>query len=181
MLFVIVAVDDKGGIAREGKIPWNIREDLRFFSVITTSAPEGTQNAVIMGADTWNDIPYLKNRINIVVSKNRPRNTLLTKPGYETIIASSLETAIITAENLHAHDVYVIGGVQLIEEALKMKARVYLTLIHGDYNCDRKINFEYLHTSLQCVESYKFKTTDRNGNIPVDISFQYWDYKVVNK
>jgi len=59
---------------------------------------------------------------------------------------------------------------ELFEETLKIKAKVYLTLIHGDYNCDRKINFEYLHTSLQCVENDTFKTIDRNGIIPVDIS-----------
>jgi len=50
--------------------------DLKFFKKLTCEAPDGEQNAVIMGRKTWDSIPSkfkpLKNRLNIIISRNSP-------------------------------------------------------------------------------------------------------------
>lgn len=73
-LSIIVAATTVNGIGKNGRLPWHIREDMRFFAHVTQNAPEGTQNAVIMGRKTWESIPAknrpLSKRLNIVISNN---------------------------------------------------------------------------------------------------------------
>ena len=60
---IIAAVSNDGVIGVNGKIPWDIPEDMKHFKNITS------QNTVIMGRKTFESIGYpLPNRINIVVS-----------------------------------------------------------------------------------------------------------------
>lgn len=47
---------------------------MSFFRQITSAAPEGSMNAVVMGRATWESIPKkfrpLPKRLNIVISRN---------------------------------------------------------------------------------------------------------------
>ena len=74
-LTLIVAATTKNGIGRGGTMPWHIPKDLAYFSRVTTSAPIGQANAVLMGRKTWESIPNkfrpLKKRINIVLSRDK--------------------------------------------------------------------------------------------------------------
>jgi len=55
---IVIAVDDKNGIGKEGALAWSIKEDMQFFKHITTNTQKkGKQNAVIMGRKTWESIP----------------------------------------------------------------------------------------------------------------------------
>eukprot|EP01025_Chloroclados_australasicus_P040767 TRINITY_DN4276_c0_g1_i1.p1 TRINITY_DN4276_c0_g1~~TRINITY_DN4276_c0_g1_i1.p1 ORF type:complete len:572 (-),score=34.43 TRINITY_DN4276_c0_g1_i1:540-2234(-) len=74
-LQLVVAVDDKFGIGKDGKLPWSVSEDLQYFKDLTSSAEQvGKQNAVIMGRKTYDSIPEkfrpLKNRLNVVLSRS---------------------------------------------------------------------------------------------------------------
>ena len=48
---------------------------MAYFKRVTTSAPEGSMNAVVMGRNTWESIPQkfrpFNKRLNIVVSSNK--------------------------------------------------------------------------------------------------------------
>ena len=64
---LILATDVRGGIAYEGSLPFNCKEDMRFFKNNTSN------NIVIMGRKTWETLPSkfgLMNRINIVLTSN---------------------------------------------------------------------------------------------------------------
>ena len=69
---LIIACDINNGIGKENKLPWKIKEDLKYFRKVTTRTDFPTQkNIVIMGWNTWKSIGKpLKNRINIVMSRN---------------------------------------------------------------------------------------------------------------
>jgi len=73
-LSIIVAATTANGIGKNGRLPWCIHEDMKYFMRVTQNAPEGTQNAVIMGRKTWESIPAkyrpLSERLNIVISNN---------------------------------------------------------------------------------------------------------------
>ncbi len=64
MISLIVARARNGAIGRNGTIPWDVPEDLKFFQRETLGG------AIIMGRNTWDSLPFkpLPRRLNIVVS-----------------------------------------------------------------------------------------------------------------
>ena len=93
-LSIIVAMDEKSGIGKNGKIPWHIPEDLKHFKQITSSHP------VIMGRKTFESIGKpLPNRTNIVVTREL---------GYKAegaTVVHSLEEGIKAARSVIANEV----------------------------------------------------------------------------
>ena len=67
---IIVALNEKNGIGRNNEIPWKCPEDLCFFKQTTEN------NIVVMGRKTLDSLSQrpLKNRINIVLSRNKMEN-----------------------------------------------------------------------------------------------------------
>jgi dihydrofolate reductase len=61
----IVAYDINRGISKNGSIPWNIKDDMKFFKNVTI------KNVVIMGKNTFASLSYnpLKDRLNIVITR----------------------------------------------------------------------------------------------------------------
>uniref|UniRef100_A0A5K3F7B2 dihydrofolate reductase n=1 Tax=Mesocestoides corti TaxID=53468 RepID=A0A5K3F7B2_MESCO len=116
-LNVIAAVASNGGIGKANKLPWKIREDMDFFTRITTTAQEGRRNAVILGRNTWASIPPkfrpLPNRINVIVS------TQLESVNEGVYLARSFDDSIRLVESLHddglVDEVFVIGGSRIYE------------------------------------------------------------------
>jgi len=66
MLSIIVATDRNGVIAKNGELPWNCPEDLKFFKEKTIHRP------IIMGRNTFESLNLkpLPKRFNIVITKN---------------------------------------------------------------------------------------------------------------
>lgn len=73
-LTIIVAATKSNGIGLNGQLPWRLPKEIKYFAQVTSNAPEGTQNAVIMGRNTWESIPKkfrpLPNRLNVVITSN---------------------------------------------------------------------------------------------------------------
>lgn len=73
-LTLIVAATLTNGIGQGSRLPWRLPQEMAYFARVTTAAPEGSANAVIMGRNTWESIPPkfrpLKQRKNIVISSN---------------------------------------------------------------------------------------------------------------
>eukprot|EP00746_Dinoflagellata_sp_MGD_P162526 gnl/MRDRNA2_/MRDRNA2_90124_c0_seq1.p1 gnl/MRDRNA2_/MRDRNA2_90124_c0~~gnl/MRDRNA2_/MRDRNA2_90124_c0_seq1.p1 ORF type:complete len:493 (-),score=92.60 gnl/MRDRNA2_/MRDRNA2_90124_c0_seq1:226-1704(-) len=135
---VIVASTSRGGIGKDGSIPWRLSDDLKYFKRITTTAPSGKTNAVIMGRKTWDSIPAkfrpLPGRRNIVLS------TTAAVDAYDgATVARSLSDALetLTACN-ETGEVFVIGGEAAYKEAVELPncARIYLTRVGVDVECD---------------------------------------------
>ena len=64
----ITACDNKGGIGKDGNLPWSIPEEMRYFQSITLN------NVVVMGKTTYFSIPNnyrpLRNRLNLVLTND---------------------------------------------------------------------------------------------------------------
>ena len=73
-LTLIVAATKANGIGANARLPWRLPKEMKYFAQVTSHAPEGRQNAVIMGRNTWESIPKkfrpLPKRVNVVVSRN---------------------------------------------------------------------------------------------------------------
>lgn len=128
---LVVAMDRKNGIARDGDMPWHLPGDLKFFAKLTSGEGE---NVVIMGRKTWDTIPEryrpLPRRKNIVVS----RQAGLQVEG--AACATSLDKALEMASSCTG-SIYVIGGAQIYALALAHSgcASVYVTEIDHDFDC----------------------------------------------
>ncbi len=134
---VVVAADEAGGIGRDGDLAWRLKGDMAYFKRLTSEAPEGQRNAVIMGRKTWDSIPErfrpLRRRHNIVIT----RNAALPVPD-GVGLAGSLDDALAQATALEAATTFVIGGATIYAQALERAdcRRVYLTRVQGAFGCD---------------------------------------------
>ena len=122
-LYLVAAVAANYIIGANGRLPWRLPEDLRFFKQLTLGHP------VIMGRRTWESLKGpLPGRENIVVTRT---------PGYDApgaALAGSLQAALALC--LGEPLAFVIGGSRLFEEALPMAAGLVLTEIHRDFPGD---------------------------------------------
>lgn len=141
---IIVAVDKKLGIGRNGTIPWNIPSDKKWFKQATTStADTAKMNCCIMGRTTWESIPEkfrpLPGRLNIIVSGTLEQEDFAGK----AIVCKSLDDALQFAYmNQDVEKIFVTGGKRLYDEAQKHPdcKMAYVTVINHDFNCDVKIS-----------------------------------------
>ncbi len=135
---IIVAVDNKRGIGKNGKLPWHIPRELQHFAKTTrTTKNLALQNAVIIGRKSWDSIPDkfrpLPGRLNIVLTQN---SGLAFPPG--VLRAASLDEALSLAKKHNAEHCFVIGGAKVFEEALRHAqcAELLVTEVMGDFACD---------------------------------------------
>ena len=74
-LTLIVAATRNNGIGQNSQLPWRLAKEMAYFKRVTTNAPEGSMNAVVMGRNTWESIPQrfrpLDKRLNIVISSSK--------------------------------------------------------------------------------------------------------------
>jgi dihydrofolate reductase len=134
---VVVAADLAWGIGKANALPWpKLRGDLAHFKRITSEAPEGARNAVVMGRKTWQSAEVagrpLPRRLNVVVT----RGELAVPEG--VVVARSLDEAI-AADGVAA--IFVVGGAELFRAAFVHPALrwVYLTRVAGRFDCDTAI------------------------------------------
>ena len=113
---LIAAVDRNLAIGKEGKIPWEIKEDLKFFRDKTLDS------AVIMGRATFDSIGRpLPNRKNIVMTRS-PANR---KGVYEVSSKEeALEEAILFSDKIN-----IIGGEFIYKEFLPIATTLLITKV----------------------------------------------------
>jgi dihydrofolate reductase len=123
---LIVAVAENGVIGRDGKLPWRIPEDMKWFRERTAGRP------LIMGRKTWESFPKrpLPGRTNIVITRDG---------SYEAegaVVVTSLDAALDVAYGEEPEEIMVIGGAEVYRVALPLVRRIYLTSVHGEIEGD---------------------------------------------
>lgn len=169
-IYIIVAVDENFGIGKDGKMPWDLKDEIKYFQDITTKTNDpNKQNMVIMGRTTWESIPEkhrpLKNRHNLVLT----RDPYYVAEGAK--IFHSLNESLIYARGFDsAEKVFVIGGAQVFKEIMARPDLdgVYLTRIHKTYDCDTF----FPEISEKFGEPVKLGGTEED-----DISYEYLFYE----
>ena len=137
---MIVACCNNNGIGYQNKIPWFIKNDLKYFSKLTKGK---RNNAVIMGRKTWDSLPKkpLPNRENIILSKT-VRNTLnsVKLPELKTAFLTNPEQAINLCKERKYDELWVMGGTKIYElfynEYNHLIDKIFITRVSKDYECD---------------------------------------------
>ncbi|KAH7930937.1 dihydrofolate reductase [Leucogyrophana mollusca] len=126
---IIVAATKANGIGQNGRLPWRLQKEMAYFARVTSSAPEGLMNAVIMGRNTWESIPKkfkpLPRRVNVVISRSKeyqlssPDSPPSSTPAY---LYHDLESAVryLDHSDQAIHRRFIIGGASLYSESLAL-------------------------------------------------------------
>ncbi|XP_035551556.1 putative bifunctional dihydrofolate reductase-thymidylate synthase isoform X4 [Juglans regia] len=141
---VVLAATREMGIGKDGKLPWRLPSDLKFFKELTTATSDpGKKNAVVMGRKTWESIPLeyrpLPGRLNVVLTRSGSTDIATAE---NVVICGSIPSALkLLAEStysLSVEKVFIIGGSQILREALNSSqcAAIHITEIETSIECD---------------------------------------------
>jgi dihydrofolate reductase len=124
---LIVAIDENGGIGRDGGLPWNLKEDMAFFKEMTNGG------IVIMGSGCYDSLPDkfkpLPNRLNVVISRSdRQFHGCMTFKYPFDILDDDY---LMSKENI-----WVIGGSQIYDIFIDIVDELYVTEVMGSFSCD---------------------------------------------
>jgi dihydrofolate reductase len=116
---LIVAMDEKGGIGKDNRLPWHLSSDLRRFKQLTLG------HHLIMGRKTYETIGKpLPGRATIVIT----RNVQFNPAGCQ--VTNSLEKALVLAQRNGETEAFIAGGGEIFIIALPLADRIYLTQLH---------------------------------------------------
>jgi dihydrofolate reductase len=114
---LIWAQSTSGVIGRDGGIPWRLPEDLARFKELTTG------HTVVMGRRTWESLP----------ASVRPlpgrRNVVLTR---QADYMADGATVVNGLDEVHAENVWVIGGAEIYHLALPLATHCEVTEVEID-------------------------------------------------
>lgn len=150
----IVAIDEEYGLAKDGTIPWKNQEDIQFFKQKTIG------NIVVMGSKTLLSLPNkapLKNRHNIVLTNNK-QHFIELYSSYSNICFYTYEEFIAYVNNVVTDKIiYVIGGKSIYELLFPMCSKIWLSVIHGKYDCDMHLQIDLEKYDIDiCKEAKTF-------------------------
>lgn len=154
---MIVAHDTNRAIGKDGKIPWHIPDDLKFFKTVTVG------KTVVMGRKTFESMGCkpLPNRLNVVMSRN----------------IDQLHAGIMQVHNANRikelsemGEVFIIGGSELYAQFLPHADKLYVTEISRDIGGD---------TFFPPIDENRFKLASSwyNSYVDEEIDTQY-EYNV---
>jgi dihydrofolate reductase len=139
MVNVVLACCKNGGIGINNRLPWNIKDELQMFKIITNNA------TIIMGYNTWCSLPNkpLHNRTNVVLTRSKEKKEELLKK-YDIIVLTCIKEALKKYKN---EQCYYIGGASIYNYLIKnnLISNLYISIIHKEYDTDTKIDINTLH------------------------------------
>jgi dihydrofolate reductase len=145
MIKIIVAMSKNRVIGNNNELIWKLSSDLKRFKELTTGHP------VVMGRKTYESIGRpLPNRRNIIIT----RNSEYEVEGCEVV--SSLEEALLLTNN----DCFIIGGGEIYKQSLELADKIYLTLVHKDFEGDTQ--FPELSKEWAIIDNKDFEADQKN-------------------
>jgi len=120
---IIVATSRNNVIGKDNNLIWHLSSDLKRFKKLTTG------HHIIMGRKTFESIGKpLPDRVSVIITNQNDYEAKGCK------VVHSLDEALQIVEN--DQEVFVIGGGSIYSEALSRANKIYLTLVHKDFEGD---------------------------------------------
>jgi dihydrofolate reductase len=136
MIKAIFAVDNQGGIGKNGTLPWPYdAEDMKWFVTNTKN------QIIVMGRKTWCDpnMPTpLPKRINVVIS-NMPIENF---PGTDYVmnVYDLHHDFDLIIKDFPDKDIWIIGGAQVLNSTWHLIQEAYITHFNESFDCDVKLD-----------------------------------------
>lgn len=162
-LSIILAVDSTGGYAQRGTIPWSFPADWKHFKSKTNN------NVCVMGRGTYNDIAarrrkktpnfrvLLPTRESFVVSSK-----LTNSPGDNQVqgalVVNSVDEVIHKIPKNDNRKIFLLGGFHLWTQYWWDVSEIYMTIVPGKYDTNKKFPVHWLEKEFNIVEGTKEET-----------------------
>jgi dihydrofolate reductase len=157
IISLIVAMDEKGGIGKENRLPWHLSSDLKRFKQLTMG------HHIVMGRKTYETIGRpLPGRIMIIVTRRKgffPEGC---------VVANSLTAAIDMAEAANESELFIIGGGEIFSQAITKADIIYLTSIHINVNAD--VFFPKFNLREWEIDKYETIAKTEDDDYPSDFT-----------
>ena len=128
MISLIVAMDKNGLIGKGKKLPWNIKEELKFFKEITMG------KYLLMGENTYNSLPVKLVGRKIIVLSYEEKDL-----GFKTINDFKyIENIFKKSKN----EIFIAGGKSIYEQFYKKADTIYISIIKKNYKGDVFLNLD---------------------------------------
>jgi dihydrofolate reductase len=158
----IAAVSENNVIGKDNKLPWCLPTDMKYFKNITWGLP------VIMGRKSFESLGKpLKGRKNIVITRNKE----WVADGVET--ARTIDQAITLASQSDVKELFIIGGAEIFHAAMPSADRIYITLVHGNFEGDAFFP-EFEKEDWNLISN---RDCDPDAMNSYPLSFQVWERK----
>ncbi len=151
----IVAMAKNRVIGKNGGLPWpSIKEDFKHFKEFTTG------KTLIVGKNTFDTLPLLKNRECLVLTK--PVEAIDAYITNQYLVNNNAMTGqMITMEDLESYSQFrkdyliVAGGAKTYVKLLPYITEFYVTHVNGNYDGDTFMPpFEDLFTQQEVVKEF---------------------------
>jgi dihydrofolate reductase len=161
IISIVVAISENHVIGKDNQLLWHMPNDLKHFKEITTG------HTVIMGRKTYDSVGKpLPKRRNIIITRQS-----ITIEGCEVV--NSIEAALALCKG--EEEVFIVGGAEIYRQAMKLTDRIYLTIIHKEFEGDsffpeiNKIEWEEVSREDHQPDeknalSYSFITLERKAH-----------------
>jgi dihydrofolate reductase len=158
---LIVAASINNAIGKNGKMPWHLPNDLKYFKNTTWAMP------VIMGRKTFESMgKLLPGRKNIVITRQK---------GYKpegAVAVQSLSDALFLANEMDVKEIFVTGGGEIYKMAWEKANRIYITRVKMEAP-DADTFFPVIDPQEWKLVSQKdFEADEKNS---YSHSFQVWE------
>ena len=126
---IIVAYASNYVIGKDGKLPWHIPADLKYFKELTYGSP------IIMGRKTFESIGRpLPGRHNIIITRNSEYTC------DSCVVVFDIQGALKEANNFAREndrgEIFIIGGAEIYRQSMDYVDKVYITEVHADFDGD---------------------------------------------
>ncbi|GMA61289.1 dihydrofolate reductase [Alicyclobacillus fastidiosus] len=147
MLSLLVAMSENHVIGKDGKLPWHLPSDLKFFKDLTMG------QTVVMGRKTYLAIGRpLPGRRNVVLTRDRT----FFVDGCEVIHSLQELQPFVRSEE----EVFVIGGAGVFSQVMRDATKLYLTVIWHRFVGD--VKFEFYPADWELVSRTKGTVDEKN-------------------
>lgn len=159
-------------IGANNSLPWRLPADMKRFRRLTTG------HVLLMGRKTYESLPApLVNRTHVIITSERDYRS-----APDCVVATSIPAALTVADQasqrLGREQVFVIGGASLYAQTLPLATRLYLTLIHAefegdtqfpefDWNAWREVEHASHNADADNPYSYSFITLEKKPDTPL--------------
>ena len=149
----IMAMSENRCIGKENKIPWYVPNDFKWFKEFTMG------NTLIVGKNTFDTLPLLKNRECLVLVKED--KIMAANPNQYLVNNNSMTGQLITMTDIELYSQFrkdyliVVGGAKTYVKLLPYITEFYVTHVNGNYDGDTFMPpFEDLFTHKEVVKEF---------------------------
>lgn len=145
IISIVVAAADNNVIGKDNKLLWHLPSDMKFFKATTWAS------VVIMGRKTFVSLGEkpLPGRKNILITRQKDYQA-----PEGVWIAGDIKEALDKAKQANCHEVFVIGGGEIYQQAMALSDRIYMTRVHTSPEGD---------TFFPAISEQEWKLSDRVG------------------